>query len=556
MTIPFLGRLHLLDWPVIIVSFMLAWSEFLISAITTLLPDSFIKTCTFVTRQVFRFTSNPINLVQKIKRKDKKNPNEETFSYQYLKAEDISNSQFNKKGYDLMIEMLNADNIHELVRLFDYDVESRIVTTKDNYLLTVHRIKGRKYREPNGKVIYLHHGLLMCSEIWVTMLEKYQNLPFILYDLGYDVWLGNNRGNKYSQKHLFFDLKSNKYWNFSIDEFAIFDIPNTIDYILKETGKKKLTYIGFSQGSAQAFASVSINAELTHKIDQLIAISPATTPHGLYSRFLDILLKSSPNITYLLFSRKVLMPSCLFWQKIMYPPLFDSVIDISNYMLFNWKATNISKLQKLASYAHLYSTTSVKCVVHWFQVMSCKNFQMYHDSPVSFSGLSPMSYPLRNIKVPIHLIYGTTDSLVDIDVMKSQLPSSNTTTFAVEGHEHLDNLWGTDVYETVFKQVLVYLGQDLDEVYSRLFRQDQNLIEDIIRADSSANSTNLDAVDISVIGNGETVEPQQQQQSYLKMVNSNGHANSERRRSGLDVNMHIDHERPSSIGGSHGSVFI
>ena len=56
----------------------------------------------------------------------------------------------------------------------------------------------------------------------------------------------------------------------------------------------------------------------------------------------------------------------------MYPPLFDNMIDIANYLLFNWRATNITKLQKLSSYAHLYSTTSVKCVVHWFQVMSSK----------------------------------------------------------------------------------------------------------------------------------------------------------------------------------------
>ena len=82
----------------------------------------------------------------------------------------------------------------------------------------------------------------------------------------------------------------------------------------------------------------------------------------------------------------------------MYPPLFDNMIDIANYLLFNWRATNITKLQKLSSYAHLYSTTSVKCVVHWFQVMSSKNFQMYHDSNSNLSGLKPISYPLKTFK--------------------------------------------------------------------------------------------------------------------------------------------------------------
>ena len=236
---------------------------------------------------------------------------EENIKYLYIKS-DIP--KFTKKSYDLTIELLNSENIEQMVSLFGYEIESRIVRTQDDYLLTIHRIKG-KNRPSNGKVIYLHHGLLMCSEIWVTMIDKYQNLPFILYDLGYDVWLGNNRGNKYSQKHLFYNLNSTKYWDFSIDEFALFDIPNTIDYILQTTKKSKLTYIGFSQGSAQAFASVSVNSDLTDKIDQLIAISPATTPHGLYSKFLDILLKSSLNVIYLLFSRRVLMPSCIFGRE-------------------------------------------------------------------------------------------------------------------------------------------------------------------------------------------------------------------------------------------------
>ena len=540
MTIPLIGRLSLLDWPLIIISFTLAWVEFIISLITTLLPSKFIDFCTFVTKQVYKFTPNPITLIIKQKKIDIND--EENIKYLYIKS-DIP--KFTKKSYDLTIELLNSENIEQMVSLFGYEIESRIVRTQDDYLLTIHRIKG-KNRPSNGKVIYLHHGLLMCSEIWVTMIDKYQNLPFILYDLGYDVWLGNNRGNKYSQKHLFYNLNSTKYWDFSIDEFALFDIPNTIDYILQTTKKSKLTYIGFSQGSAQAFASVSVNSDLTDKIDQLIAISPATTPHGLYSKFLDILLKSSPNVIYLLFSRRVLMPSCIFWERIMYPPLFDNMIDIANYLLFNWRATNITKLQKLSSYAHFYSTTSVKCVVHWFQVMSSKNFQMYHDSNSNLSGLKPISYPLKNIQVPIRLIYGTTDSLVDIDVMKSQLPKLTTKAYPVENHEHLDNLWGNDVYEVVFKKVLRFLGEDTDKVYARLFRQseDTKFIEDIIQADESFT-----------VDDGETLNNSSGNvnQSYLK---SAGNARSASNSGNIQVesDIVIDYERQQSIGGT--SIFL
>ncbi|RLV93652.1 Sterol esterase TGL1 [Spathaspora sp. JA1] len=498
MSIPILGRLHLADWPLIIISFLLAWIEFIISIITNSLPSVVIDGFTVVTKFIYRFTQNPINLIIG----HKNDQDEEKFTYSYVNP-NLPN--LTKKQYQTMIELLNADRIEQMAQLFGYEVESRILQTKDNYLLNIFRIKGGE-RPRNGKVVYLHHGLLMNCEIWCTMLEKYQNLPFLLYDLGYDVWLGNNRGSKYSQRHLYYKSNSKEFWDFSLDEFALFDIPNTIDYILQVSGVEKLTYIGFSQGSAQAFASVSVNIDLNQKIDQLIAISPATTPHGLYSKFLDILLKSSPNITYLMFSRKVLMPSCLFWQKIMYPPLFDNMIDISNYWLFNWKAENIDKLQKLSSYAHLYSTTSVKCVVHWFQVMSSKNFQMYHDSHTTLSGLNPISYPLKNIQIPIHLIYGSADSLVDIEVMKSQLPDKTTTVHPVPNYEHLDNLWGRNAAEYVFKEVLHRLGENTEDLYYRLSLLDEKnpkLIEDIIVPDNSEDET-------------------LNQQSYLKMVNMNG----------------------------------
>lgn len=590
MTIPLLGRLNIFDWPIIIISFTLAWFESLVSAITTLLPWQFIDACTTVVKQLFRFTSNPIDLITQLRPRADSIDHEEKFHY--LKDTDLTKSNVSKQSYDLMIEMLNAETIYDMVRLFGYEIESRIVTTKDSYLLTLHRLSGGSPRRvPNGKVVYLHHGLLMCSEVWVTMLEKYQNLPFILYDLGYDVWMGNNRGNKYSQKHLYYDVHSVQFWNFSIDEFALFDIPNLIDYILNDTGKEKLTYIGFSQGSAQAFASVSVNSDLNNKIDQLIAISPATTPHGLHSKFLDILLKSSPNVTYLLFSRRVLMPSCIFWQRIMYPPLFDKVIDISNYMLFNWKSFNISKLQKLSSYAHLYSTTSVKCVVHWFQVMSSKNFQMYFDTTMSstLSGLNPVSYPLKNIQVPVHLIYGTIDSLVDIDVMKSQLPKKNTTTYPVYDHEHLDNLWGEDVFESVFKRVLQYLEEDIDDVYSRLFRTNENvkLIEDIFRPDIGLSGitidnelTQFDITSLSNIGEGKSDHdyefdvtqisnvsvsgqfsnlPSSQggKLSYLKLANNKRKSSapgSDKKSQSIDSTNTADFKTPQSVGST--SVFI
>lgn len=83
------------------------------------------------------------------------------------------------------------------------------------------------------------------------------------------------------------------YRNFCIDEFARYDIPDSIEYILKVTGEKSLSYIGFSQGTAQAFAALSICPTLNTKVDVFVALAPAMSPPGLSAPIVDGLMKAS-----------------------------------------------------------------------------------------------------------------------------------------------------------------------------------------------------------------------------------------------------------------------
>ena len=96
--------------------------------------------------------------------------------------------------------ILNARDFEELVTFYGYTHEEHVVLTKDGYLLGLHRLpskKGQQKSNPGsstGKpVVYLHHGLLMNSEVWVCLTDAARALPFVLVEQGYDVWLGNNR---------------------------------------------------------------------------------------------------------------------------------------------------------------------------------------------------------------------------------------------------------------------------------------------------------------------------------------------------------------------------
>jgi lysosomal acid lipase/cholesteryl ester hydrolase len=103
-------------------------------------------------------------------------------------------------------------------------------------------------------------------------------LGFILADAGYDVWLGNVRGNTYGRNHVKYNVKQDEFWDFSWQDMADYDLPATINHALKIGNQTKLIYIGHSQGTMITFAKLSeVNSELADKIKLFIALGPVAT---------------------------------------------------------------------------------------------------------------------------------------------------------------------------------------------------------------------------------------------------------------------------------------
>jgi lysosomal acid lipase/cholesteryl ester hydrolase len=445
--IPFLGRLHPMEYIAILFSFYLVLLEGFIRTLTLALPSPIINICYRWSRRLFNYLSSPRS----------------------------KRSRAAKKK--IVSSIAQAADFVELCELYGYYAEEHIVQTKDGYLLGLHRLGWKKGEDEASvrvnrgeegslkkKVVYLHHGLMMNSEIWVCLTEQERCLPFLLVERGYDVWLGNNRGNKYSKKSTTMTPNEAKFWSFSIDQFAFHDIPDSIDYILSTTHQPTLSYIGFSQGTAQAFAALAVHPQLNQKVDLFVALAPAMNPPGVASGIVDSFVKTSPEVLFLMFGRRALLTSTTMWQAILYPPIFVRLIDLSLSFLFGWRTKNIQPHQKLAAYPHLYSFTSTKSVVHWFQIIRHGKFQMYDDeyqAPWNVDSArfyKVPRFPTRNIKTPVLLVYGGSDSLVEINTMLKELPK-HTIAKEVPHYEHLDFLWAHDVDKLVFPHVFQALEQ-------------------------------------------------------------------------------------------------
>ena len=93
----------------------------------------------------------------------------------------------------------------------------------------------------------------------VTTKNSELPLPLLLFEEGYDVWLGNLRGTKYSRKHerLNSSDPNSDYWKFSWAEKGGLDIPAAIKKIQKEANVSKVTYIGGSHGSTIMFYALT-----------------------------------------------------------------------------------------------------------------------------------------------------------------------------------------------------------------------------------------------------------------------------------------------------------
>ncbi|KAG2382775.1 hypothetical protein C9374_004742 [Naegleria lovaniensis] len=400
----------------------------------------------------------------------------------------------------VLLESFNTDsfvlaqdprsNVTQLIQYWGYPVEQHYVQTEDGFILSVQRIPhgrsatSKMIPQAQRRVVFLQHGFLDCSSTWVNNLP-YQSLGFILADAGYDVWLGNVRGNEYSNRNIHYTNKDKQFWQFSWDEMAAYDLPAMVNYALRVSGQQKLAYVGHSQGTTMAFECFTSMADsstkypacpkdFTDKISIFIAIAPVTFLQHVGSDLAKALAKFHVDQLLELLGVYEFLPTTQDLEKwipgICSNSILQKSVCLNTYCLMSGCDGLVTKCNqtRLPLYMdRLPAGTSTYNAGHWAQLIRSAKFQMfdYGNGANNYQHYHQFGVPqidLTKLHVDIAIYHGGLDVLGDVQDFQTFInlvPKERVkNVMFLPDYGHIDLVWGIENYKHIFADVVKRIG--------------------------------------------------------------------------------------------------
>ncbi|KAL1449449.1 hypothetical protein WDU94_001953 [Cyamophila willieti] len=359
----------------------------------------------------------------------------------------------------------------QVLKMWGQPGEGYNVTTEDGYIISLFRIKPKK---PNAIPVLILHGFLGCPE--THLMRGKQDLPIVLADEGFDVWLGTYRGTHYGRTHVNLTTQDEKFWDFSFHEHGYYDLPAMIDHILLVSGADRVSIVAHSMGNAITLSCLATRPEYNEKVRSYSGLAPYAVV-----RVHEHLLHEARKMVVPFFVQAVKFNKNSFlndvWRRRSFNP----------FAMFCWSfpRTCLSGLAnewgtpyELSYYklmpvlmAYVPSGSSNKNVQH---MLSLENGQFrqfdygLEGNRARYGTSYPPLYNLSNVRVPTSLYYGATDNVVPAQSLQDQaraLPNVVRSRIII-GYNHLDFLVASNTREVL----------------------DNPIIEDILRAENVTTS--------------------------------------------------------------------
>uniref|UniRef100_A0A8B9IRR4 Partial AB-hydrolase lipase domain-containing protein n=1 Tax=Amazona collaria TaxID=241587 RepID=A0A8B9IRR4_9PSIT len=344
-------------------------------------------------------------------------------------------------------------NLSEIIRYHGYPSEEYEVTTEDGYILSVFRIPAGRNSQTTGQkpVVFLQHALLGDATHWISNLPN-NSLGFLLADAGYDVWMGNSRGNTWSLKHKTLNPSQKAFWQFSFSEMGKYDIPAELYYIMNKTGQKDVYYVGHSEGTTSGFIAFSTYPELAKRVKIFCALGPVASCS--YS--------TSPLVKIANLPEPVIGPVTQLCANL------DKFCGHVLCYVAGGSIKNLNTSRVNTYVGHSPAGTSVQNFIHWHQVLAHNPFSKsspcyisIHPSLLPFLQSTPPVYKIEEISTPIAVWSAGQDKFADPKDMAKLLPRIKNLIY----HEHfpswghLDFIWGLDATEKMYQKIIELMAK-------------------------------------------------------------------------------------------------
>ncbi|XP_017026477.1 lipase 3-like [Drosophila kikkawai] len=378
------------------------------------------------------------------------------------------------------LSLAKAPTTIDFIEEHGYPAERHYVTTEDGYIISLFRIPfshNLQNQDEKRPIVFLQHGLFASSDIWPS-LGPNDGLPFLLSDAGYDVWLGNTRGNRFSRNHTSLTTKNPNFWRFSWHEIGYYDIAAAIDYTLStENGKDQegIHYVGHSQGTTVMLVLMSSRPEYNKKIKTSHLLAPVAFMNNMDDFMVNTL---SPylgfnNLYSRLFCSQEFLPHNDFVLALFFNVCRPESV-VSSFCSGN-ESTQVEEGRTNTTAESLFSDVSpagvsTDQILHYMQEHQSAHFRQFDFGTKKnlkmYGSEVPPDYPTELITTKMHLWYSDNDDMSAVeDVLRlaATLPNKVMHHMEDELWDHMDFINNWKVRQYINDPIIAFINEYEDK---------------------------------------------------------------------------------------------
>ncbi|KAK7306901.1 hypothetical protein VNO77_44862 [Canavalia gladiata] len=379
--------------------------------------------------------------------------------------------QANNEGQTL--SPFNSDGMCKtMVETQGYACEEHKVTTEDGYILSLQRMPvGRSGKKADKPPVLLQHGLFIDAITWLFNSPN-ESLGFILVDSGYDVWLSNTRGTKYSSGHKSLSPNDKAYWDWSWDELTRYDLPAFVQYVYNHTGQT-MHYAGHSLGTLMALAAFS-QGQVLNMLRSAALLSPIAHMNQITSQLTKVAADTFLADDLYWLGLREIIPNGDVAAKFVEGICHNLQLNCSDLMtLFTGPncCVNSSKIDVYLD--HGPQPTATKNLIHLSQMIRTGIIAKYDygdqgQNMQHYGQPTPPPYDMTKIsnEFPLFLSYGGQDMLSDVrdvQVLLSDLKDHDGNKLVVllkKDYAHVDFVLGVNAKQMVYDPMIDFFKQN------------------------------------------------------------------------------------------------